>query len=408
VNRALYHHRTQGRAVEAVHILGIVRGLEKAGYEVEIVGPPGVRVEDRAAESTGGESVAAKGTSPWRQVARRCPQALFELLEIGYNLSAFPRLWWRCRQQRPALIYERYALFNAAGVLAGRLTGTPIILEVNDTVDVERVRQGKKLRMRGLARRFERWIFRGATGLVCVSGFLRDQVAAAGVPPERIRVTPNAVDLVEFDLSRAEAARVRERLALGEGPVVGFVGSFAPWHRVDLLVDAFAALAGEFPGARLLLVGDGLCRREVEQRVEALGLRERVTFTGQVAHAEVAGFVAAMDVAVMPESNEFGSPMKVLEYLALSRATIGPEYGPLREILTHGENGLLFPPRDAAALAGCLRTLLSDPELRARLGKRGREGVESRHQWAHNVDIALSLTGRAVAEPASELERNAG
>src|SRR3954469_15416402 len=106
--RALYHHRTQGKDVEAVHIVGLCGGLEQLGFEVEIVGPPGV-ITDPESTAT---PAAGKPKTAWDWVSRKAPQALFELLELGYNMAAFPRLWRRCRAAKPDLLYERYALYN--------------------------------------------------------------------------------------------------------------------------------------------------------------------------------------------------------------------------------------------------------------------------------------------------------
>ena len=98
--RALVHHRTQGRSVEAVHILGMCRGFRELGFEVEIVSPPGVKVSAAAGP--------AGGKSRWNWIARNLPQPIFELLEMAYNLQAVPRLVRRCRELRPDFLYDRY------------------------------------------------------------------------------------------------------------------------------------------------------------------------------------------------------------------------------------------------------------------------------------------------------------
>src|SRR5207244_9112144 len=140
---------------------------------------------------------------------QRCPEFAFELLEAGYSLVALPRLARACRRHRAGAIYERYAFFNAAGLLAARLCGVPLLLEVNDSVDVERERRGHRLMLRGLARQIERRVFRGAEALFVVSGYLRDILVDQGIPPERIVVTPNAIDPRRFDPDRAGGAAVR-------------------------------------------------------------------------------------------------------------------------------------------------------------------------------------------------------
>lgn len=385
--RALYHHRTQGRDVEAVHIHGLAGGLEKLGYEVEIVGPPGVRTDPNRVVSVG----AGPKTSLWSWLSPRVPQLLFECMEIGYNVPALPRLLRRCRQSKPALIYERYALYNMAGVLAGRLAGIPVVLEVNDTASVDRTRQGKSLRMPWLARRFERRIFNLATGLIVVSGYLRDQLVESGLPPEKVRVTPNAVDETRFDPERVTGAALRETYGLQGATVIGFAGSFAKWHGVDLLVRSVAELAPEFPTLRLLMVGDGPRRPEAEALARELGIGDRLVWTGKVPHAAIPEHVAAMDIGVMPASNLFGSPMKVFEYMAMGVPAVAPRYRPLEEAIDDGDDGLLFEPAEPDGLTECLRALAADEARRKALGAAARRKVLSRHLWVHNAQAVLDL-----------------
>jgi glycosyltransferase involved in cell wall biosynthesis len=316
---------------------------------------------------------------------------------------ALPRLLARARAQRPSFIYERYALYNAAGVLAGKLLGVPVVLEINDTVEMDRTRQGKQLAMRPLARLFENAIFRGATGLVPVSGYLKDHLVSRGLPAERIRVTPNAVDAAWFDPERFTGQSVRERYGLKDTVVVGFTGSFTKWHGLDLLVGAFALVARDVPQLRLLLVGDGPKRPEAEALVRELGLEERVVLTGRVPHAEIPEHVAAMDIGVMPQSNPFGSPMKVFEYQALARPVVAPRFQPLEEAMEPDVTGILFEPGSEAGLAAALRALAQSPDRRRAMGTAGRQKVLARHLWVHNAAIVDALASAAMR--ASTLHR---
>ncbi|MFN3652669.1 MAG: glycosyltransferase family 4 protein [Armatimonadota bacterium] len=384
--KAIYHHRTQGRDVEAVHIHGICSGLAELGYEVEIVSPPGVTADPNAPVS----AASTKKAGPWSALARRAPQLLFELLELGYNAVALPRLLRRCRAERPALLCERYALYNFSGVLAGKLTGTPVVLEVNETAGVDRTRQGKRLVLPRLAEWFERRIFAGAAGFVVVSGYLKDHLAAKGVDPRKIRVTPNAVHSSWLE-NPADGRRLREQYGFEGCTVVGFAGSFTKWHGVDLLVRAFAALAADRPELRLLLVGDGARRAHAEAEVAELGLSDRVVFTGRVPHSRMAEHVAAIDIGVMPASNVYGSPMKVFEYMALGKPPVAPRYRPLEEALQHEAEGLLFDPEDPDGLRAALARLVDDPALRARLGAAARARVSEQHRWVHNARVVESL-----------------
>jgi glycosyltransferase involved in cell wall biosynthesis len=267
----------------------------------------------------------------------------------------------------------------------------PVVLEVNETAGVDRTRQGKRIAMARLAHWLERRILGGAAGIVVVSGYLKEYVRDAGVPEQRIRVTPNAVDVGRFDADRIDGAAVRDRYGLQGKTVIGFAGSFTKWHGLDLLIDAAAALMPEFPDVHLLLVGDGARRQASEEQAAALGIADRVVFTGKVPHAEMPEHMAAMDFGVMPASNVYGSPMKVFEYMAMGRPAVAPRYRPLEEAVADGEDGLLFTPGDIDSLRACLRRLVEDPSYRRRLGDAAREKVRTRHQWVHNAAAVVEL-----------------
>jgi len=398
--RALYHHRTRGRDVEAVHIRGVASGLERLGYAVEIVGPPGVHVDaDVAAAVKTHEGETSRMGKTWAWVARHMPQLGFELLELAYNGVAIPRLLARCRKPKPDLIYERYAISTFAGVLAGRLTGVPTVLEVNETIGVDRTRQGKTPVMPWLAAWLERQILRQATGLVVVSHYLKEQMVAAGHPAERVLVLPNAVDPDRFDPVRADGAEIRARYGLEGKPVIGFVGSFTKWHGIDMLLRACAAVAAEFPELRVLLVGDGAQRDESEALAKELGIGDRVVFPGRVPHAAIPDYMGAMDIGVMPNSNVYGSPMKVFEYMAMGMPAVAPRFGPLEEAINDGETGLIFEPGSLESLTACLRALVAEPERRARLGRAARVKVLNQHLWEHNARAITELADRFRPAP---------
>jgi glycosyltransferase involved in cell wall biosynthesis len=394
--RFIYHHRTRGSGVEGVHIRGIADGLEQLGHPVAIVSPPGVEVAepgDRQEVGTGPPGRSALRRL-WDVFSRHCPEFGFEVAEAVYSLVALPRLVRACRRLRPDAIYERYAFFNAAGLLAARACGVPLLLEVNDSVAVERERRGNRLVLGALARLIERRVFRGAGACFVVSNYLRDLLTAQGVASERILVTPNAIDPGRFDPARAAAVGLRARLGLEGRVVIGFVGSFLSWHGIELLMRVVPPVLQRFPNAAFLMVGDGSRREPAEKEAAAHGVANRVVFTGQVPHSAVPEYMAAMDVGLMPHSNRFGSPVKIFEYMAMGVVPVGPRLGPLEEAIDHGENGLLFTPEDETGLREALERLLADPALRARLGAAARATVLARHLWTHN---AAAIADRAFA-----------
>jgi glycosyltransferase involved in cell wall biosynthesis len=377
-----YVHRTQHQSVEAVHIEATVRCLCELGYEVDVIGPnpPGAQQPVRGSR----RSVRSR-VMGW--ISAHCPELVFELLELAYNVPTAIALMRLTR--RPArLIFERYAIFAFAATCVARMRGVPLVMEVNATASTPILRRRSRLLL-PLARRVDRFIFRRATLLLPVSSYLREHlIRDLGVAPDRILVNPNAADPRAFDPGLAPVQQIGAVRLTGR-KVIGFVGTFAPWHGVGLLLEAFAALAARHPDSMLLLVGDGPERRTLERRAAEAGLSDRVIFPGTVPHRELARYVAAFRIAVLPDTNEYCSPMKIFEYMAMGRAIVAPDYGNVRDVLAHGENGFIFRPRDLQSLGGALEELLADDHAVQRLGQAARRSVVERRNWMCNTSTWL-------------------
>jgi glycosyltransferase involved in cell wall biosynthesis len=184
---------------------------------------------------------------------------------------------------------------------------------------------------------------------------------------------------------------------LGNEVVVGFVGTLWKWHGLDLLVQAFAEVA-QGTDVRLLIVGDGEMRGALGEMSQAHNLQDRVTFTGRVAHHEVAAYLAAMDITVLPaEHRSHASPMKVIEYMAAGKPVVAPLLPNLQEILTDNVDGILFPEKHPAALAQAIGRIAADGALRTRLGQAARAKVERDLNWDSNARKVVSIYERIRA-----------
>jgi glycosyltransferase involved in cell wall biosynthesis len=390
--KILYHHRTQGEEPESVHINSIITALRGLGHEVVLVGPGG-RKDGGAERSPGWLS----------KLKRALPQGGFELLQLAYNALAYASLRRAVRSVRPDLIYERYALYQAAGVFLARQLGLPLILEVN-TPYAQAWAHYYSLRFPRLAARVERWILTHAPAIVTVSEAEKGMLAAQGVDASRITVSHNAVDPALFDPSAYPDAKTR----LGLAPaltVVGFVGTMNRWQNIPALQEVVRRVAEERSDVAFLLVGDGEGRADLVEVCRRAGLEGRVVFAGRRSHAEIPALVAAMDIALLPDSNRYGSPMKLFEYLAMAKAVVAARVPPVEEVIVPGETGLLVEPGDAVAIAREVSRLAAEPELRRSLGERGRRYVLSRHTWRDNatqvVDLYRGLAGESAARLAA-------
>lgn len=382
--RILYHHRTRGRHVEGVHIRGIVNALRELGHEVLVVSFPGADPEHEPTstqESTTGHGRLAS-------LVARLPGVLFEFFELGYNLITVLRMGAMIRRQKPQLIYERYSLFLFATVWLARRAGIPLVLEINDSALVERVRP---LRLKWLARRIEGWCMRNCTGLIFISSYFRQlaQDAYGDIAPSVI--SPNAVDLGRFDASRFDRDALRAARGLSGRIVCGHIGAFAHWHGVDGFVEAIAARLAEVPQLALVFVGDGRTLPAVRALVAERGLADRVLLPGRVAHDEIASWIACMDYAVLPNSNHYGSPMKLFEFMGMGVAVVAPDYAPVAEVIVDGDTGWLFPHGQTSACVQRVLELATRADERRRVGVAARSYIARERQWRNNAQQLLSL-----------------
>ena len=329
------------------------------------------------------------GTDSGPSLRDRLPSWLYELLEFGYSGLAFLKLWKAYRTHKPDVLYERYNIFCLSGVWLKRLTGVPMALEVNAPLFEERSIHGD-LSLKGLARWTEATAWRAADVCLPVTDVLADYVRTVGVREDRIAVIPNGAGESFLDGS-ADGASVRSRHSLDGKLVLGFTGFVRAWHGIDKVIDL---LAGNRlpPEAHLLMVGDGPARADLEAQAERLGVSDRVTFTGVIQRDVVPHYVAAFDIALQPHVVAYASPLKLIEYLVLGRAIVGPATPNIQEILTDRETGLLFEPGNSDAFAEAIVELANDPALRQKLGDAALALLLTRNlTWKHNAETVVEL-----------------
>lgn len=389
--RVLYHHRTQGKAVEGIHIRSIADALRAQGSRVDIISLPGAD-----------PYATPKAMSPtrqatwWMRLVSRLPQPVFELAELAYNpIAAFRVARYLRRHDDVAFIYERYSLFMFSPLRVARRRGIPMIMEINDAAMVPRVRP---LFFQKLAMTIERWVFSHADGLVFVSETFRDRAMEAHGAIAPAIVTPNAANIDKFSFTAAQREAARVQWRLGDAVVCGYLGAFVPWHAIDRFVHRIAGQLAQAPHLKLLLVGDGATFPALQGFVTARGLDEQVILTGRVAHDEVPGLLAAMDMAILPSAGDYTSPVKLFEFMACEVAPVAPDFGPIREVLVEDETGWMFPADDLdAAVAEVLQRSRDVDGLR-RVGRAARRYITEHRQWGNNVaqllEFARSLPPR--------------
>lgn len=285
------------------------------------------------------------------------------------------------------LIYERYSLWSYSGMEYAQEKGIPGILEVNAPLIEEQVKHRGLVDLLGAECVAQR-AFAAASTIVAVSSQVKNYLTNY-VNSEKVCVIPNGVNSDRFSLPVIPFVPTHP-----ETFVVGFIGSLKPWHGLSILTDAFARLHQRVPQARLLIVGDGPERNNLEADLAARELQSVVHFTGAVTPDEIPKLLASMSVAVAPYpdcTDFYFSPLKVYEYMAASLPVVTSRIGQLAELIEDGTNGLLCPPGDVMALAIALERLWQSPELCSRLGQAARHTVMQAHTWDAIAQRILTL-----------------
>lgn len=393
----LYHHRTRCTGADGTHIRGVAKGFEKLGHQLEIVSPriwSGSNMKEKAKVKTQGKTYYLK-----------IPRVLFEVLEILYNIPAFFRLFVLCATKRFDVLYERYAFLNLSGFLVSCMFKKPLFLEVNFTTRTQ-VHPKRTKVFSKLERYVENIVFQHATVIIVISDKLKNDISEHGINGEKILVLPNAVDIEQFQPTNVHK-NIRFQYGINNGDkLIGFVGSFYPWHGLDFLIDSFKLVLEEYKTVNLMLIGDGQMCEGLKRRIAKEHLQERVIFTGSVDHESLADYIAIFDIGIMPDSNNYGSPMKIFEYMAIGKPIVAPRLKPIEAVINDEQEGFLFTQRKREELKRALITLLNDTELCKKMGKAGREKVCREHTWKKNVSKIIILYKRLQKDSKRERKTN--
>ena len=295
---------------------------------------------------------------------------------------------------KPAVLHAASNYANAVIALALRdATGLPVVYEVRgfweDTwLSRHVVNADLKLSDRYVyTRALETHCMAEADRVVTLGEAMREEIAARGVPADKITIVPNAVS-EEFLRPLPDGAALKARLGIKPGEyVVGLVSSLVAHEGIGTLLEAVKILNDRGVRTRALIVGDGPERTALQR--QAAGLDLDAVFTGRVPSAKVRDYHAVLDVFVVPRTPDrvcqLVTPLKPVEAMASGLPVVLSSVRALAEIVHDRETGLLSPPLDAGELADRLQQLLASPDLRAKLGANARDWVARDRTWAHNA-----------------------
>ena len=327
------------------------------------------------------------------------------LREIALMRQVEKRLQEVVDRTRPDILHAHSPVLNAIPALrVGRRYGIPVVYEVrafweDAAVDHGTTREGS-LRYR-LTRQLETYALKHADHVFTICEGLRSDIAARGIPGTKITVISNAVDIDSFDPGGKPDAALKEKLGLAGSTVIGFIGSFYAYEGLDLLVESLPLVLARRPDVKVLLVGGGPQDGALKEQVARLALQDKVVFTGRVPHDEVQRYYDLVDVLAYPRHSmrltELVTPLKPLEAMAQGRLLVASDVGGHKELIRHGETGMLFKAGSAQALTDTVINLLAQEARWPDIKRAGRSFVEDERNWARSVANYQPVYARLTA-----------
>ncbi|MFA5095870.1 MAG: glycosyltransferase family 4 protein [Candidatus Omnitrophota bacterium] len=325
------------------YVLTLAVGLKRRGHDVYIA-------------SSGGElafRLQEEGIAyipiPIRTKKEINPKIIF----CGFKLSAI------IKREKIGIVHSHSRTTQLLGCFLQELTGVRHIFTCHGF-----------FKRRLLRRLFPCW----GDKVIAISEQVKEHlVRDFKLDEKRIAVVHNGIDIDRFGSRKAEDRRqIRQKLGLGEGPVIGIIARLSDVKGHKYLIEAMQPVLESYPSARLLVVGTGKMQGELERLSASLGIAKSVFFIPEV--RDTPGALAALDIFVMPSLQE-GLGLALMEAMAGGLAVIGSNVGGIRTLIRHGYNGLLVEPADSNALARAVILLLNDPAKRQELGREAQSFI---------------------------------
>lgn len=306
----------------------------------------------------------------------------------GHGIKLYPRLYRLFADARPAIVHTRN-LAALEAVVPARAAGVPVRIHGEHGWDVWDP-GGVRLRYKFMRRVYRPFV----SHYVALSSQLESYLSkSVGVPGSRILRICNGVDTERFHPSAGNRGMLEGSPYNLSGLIVlGTVGRLQPVKDQINLVRAFALLMQRTPDLarqlRLMIIGEGPSRPQIEREIEHFGLGERVWLAGE--RSDIPDAIRAMDLFVLPSRAE-GIANTILEAMATGLPVVATDVGGSGELIVHGQTGGLAPANNSEVLAALLERYVIDAELRAKHGLAGRARIEANFSIEHMVNSYQDL-----------------
>lgn len=349
-------------------MLALAEGLPRDRFRVDFLAMSGAGPYDERALAAGA-GLRFIGSPP-----RAGASTLERILGRGVKAVRYAQV---ARAGRYDIVDAWLYPVDVMAVLARSITQTPVVITGRYNLrDFHRPMTPLEERVNALANRMVDAVVANSDAVA------EDTRRHETIDPAKLRVIRNGVEPIE-PLPATEVESRRRALGVADDEVlIGCVANYQPVKRHDLLIDAFAAVRREGHKVRLLMVGEGPLRGELQRQIDSYGLQECAHLHGSV--TDPRPLLGVFDLVVQTSRSE-GLPNALLEAAAAARPIAATAAGGSGEIVIDGETGLLVPVNDVDAIAAAIRRMVTDPDLRRRLGLAARRRTETVFQMPRFV-----------------------
>ncbi|WP_286234359.1 TIGR04063 family PEP-CTERM/XrtA system glycosyltransferase [Thalassotalea sediminis] len=303
---------------------------------------------------------------------------------------------------KPDVIQTHSPMFNAlAAIKVGKKYNIPVTYEVralweDAAVDTGKTKEGsiKYKLIKGIEQR----AFEQADAVSCICQGLKQDLIKRGIPESKLYVTPNAVDISNFQPLHERDNELEQSLNLANKKVIAFIGTFFKYEGLHYAIDAMKVICEQRQDVHLLLVGAGNELNNLKQQVATLGLENNVTFVGRVPFEQVSRYYSLANLMVFPRESirltELVTPLKPLESMAQYKPVIASDIGGHNELIEDSKTGFLFKADDATALAEKVLATIDDEELLTQVADQGLKFVREQRNWLNTAKQYLPVYER--------------
>lgn len=303
---------------------------------------------------------------------------------------------------KPDVIQTHSPMFNAlAAIKVGKKYNIPVTYEVralweDAAVDTGKTKEGS-IKYK-IIKAIEQSAFEKADAVSCICEGLKADLIKRGIPQEKLFITPNAVDIHNFQPLHQRDAELEEKFNLSGKKVIAFIGTFFKYEGLHYAVDAMHEIVKQRDDIHLVLVGAGNELDNLKKQVKEQNLESFVTFVGRVPFTEVSRYYSLADVMVFPRESirltELVTPLKPLESMAQYKPVIASDIGGHKELIEDNKTGFLFPADNASALAAKVIEVIDNKALLEEISEQGLTFVREERNWLNTAKQYLPVYER--------------